>query len=86
MAIASPHTSASLRSLGYSDQGGRPHGIQIMVHHDNAYIGQARYGDNNSGFGAIGWRQVSEVDNQILRVGLLSIRIVSVAIARRAID
>jgi len=44
MTAASPHTSATLRHLAYSDQGGRPHGIQIMVHNDHAYIGQARYG------------------------------------------
>jgi hypothetical protein len=44
MAVASPHTNATLRLLGYSDQGGRPHGIQIMVHNDHAYVGQARYG------------------------------------------
>ena len=35
---------ASLQPLGYSDQGGRPHGIQVMVYHEHAYIGQARYG------------------------------------------
>ncbi|MBV9895404.1 MAG: hypothetical protein JO020_14650 [Chloroflexi bacterium] len=34
----------TLEPLGYSDQGGRPHGIQIMVYHEHAYIGQARYG------------------------------------------
>jgi hypothetical protein len=42
--MTEPHTNATLRHLGYSDQGGRPHGIQIMVHNDHAYIGQARYG------------------------------------------
>ena len=42
--MTEPHTNATLRWLGYSDQGGRPHGIQIMVHKDHAYIGQARYG------------------------------------------
>src|SRR6516165_4778020 len=36
--------AASLRLLGYSDQGERPHGIQIMVHDEHAYIGQGRYG------------------------------------------
>jgi hypothetical protein len=41
---ALPGASASLRWLGYSDQGGRPHGVQIMVYNDHAYIGQARYG------------------------------------------
>ena len=35
---------ASLQPLGYSDQGGRPHGIQVMVYREHAYIGQARYG------------------------------------------
>src|ERR1700730_13237151 len=44
MTVASAHSNATLRLLGYSDQGGRPHGIQIMVHNDHAYIGQARYG------------------------------------------
>jgi hypothetical protein len=44
MTVASARSNASLRWLGYSDQGGRPHGIQIMVHNDYAYIGQARYG------------------------------------------
>jgi hypothetical protein len=44
MTAASPRSSASLRLLGYSDQGGRPHGIQVMVYNDHAYIGQARYG------------------------------------------
>src|SRR5215472_3825918 len=44
MTAASPHTSGGLRQLGYSDQGGRPHGIQIMVRNEHAYIGQARYG------------------------------------------
>jgi hypothetical protein len=42
--MATSTTTASLRWLGYSDQGGRPHGIQIMVRGDHAYIGQARYG------------------------------------------
>ena len=44
MTVASLHSTASLRLLGRSDQGGRPHGIQIMVHNDHAYIGQGRYG------------------------------------------
>jgi len=44
MTDASPRTRGSLRMLGYTDQGGRPHGIQIMVRNDHAYIGQARYG------------------------------------------
>jgi hypothetical protein len=35
--------AARLRLLGYSDQGGRPHGIQVMVRNEHAYIGQARY-------------------------------------------
>ena len=46
MHATSPATPAraSLHLLSYSDQGGRPHGIQIMVQRDHAYIGQARYG------------------------------------------
>jgi hypothetical protein len=36
--------TASLRLLGYSDLGGRPHGIQVMVRDEHAYIGQGRYG------------------------------------------
>jgi len=44
MTAALPHTNASLRLLGYSDQSGRPQGIQIMVRDDYAYIGQTRYG------------------------------------------
>jgi hypothetical protein len=36
MTVVSPHTHATLRLLGYSDQGGRPHGIQIMVQNDLA--------------------------------------------------
>ena len=42
MSLASQ--TATLEPLGYSDQGGRPHGIQVMVYRDHAYIGQARYG------------------------------------------
>jgi hypothetical protein len=42
MSLAS--RTSTLQPLGYSDQGGRPHGIQVMVYHEHAYIGQARYG------------------------------------------
>jgi hypothetical protein len=35
---------ASLQPLEYSNQGGRPHGIQVMVYRERPSIGQARYG------------------------------------------
>ena len=36
--VRADHTS-NMRLIGYSDQGGRPDGVQIMVHRGHAYIG-----------------------------------------------
>ena len=34
-----PDYASNMRLVGYSDQGGRPDGVQIMVHRGFAYIG-----------------------------------------------
>jgi hypothetical protein len=37
--LPAPHHARNMRLLGWSDQGGRPDGVQIMVHRGHAYIG-----------------------------------------------
>jgi len=37
--LLKPDYARNTRLLGYSDQGGRPDGVQIMVAHGHAYIG-----------------------------------------------
>jgi hypothetical protein len=37
--LPTPEYAKNMRLLGYSDQGGRPDGVQIMVHRGYAYIG-----------------------------------------------
>jgi hypothetical protein len=37
--LATPDHARNMRLLGFSDQGGRPDGVQIMVHRGHAYIG-----------------------------------------------
>jgi hypothetical protein len=37
--LPKPDHARNMRLLGYSDQGGRPDGVQIMVAHGHAYIG-----------------------------------------------
>jgi hypothetical protein len=37
--LPTPDYARNLRLVGYSDQGGRPDGVQIMVHRGHAYIG-----------------------------------------------
>ena len=37
--LPKPDFAHKMRLLGYSDQGGRPDGVQIMVHRGFAYIG-----------------------------------------------
>ena len=37
--LPTPHYSRNMRLIGYSDQGGRPDGVQIMVNRGYAYIG-----------------------------------------------
>ncbi|MDW3282960.1 hypothetical protein NQ232_25005, partial [Escherichia coli] len=34
-----PEFSRNMRLIGHSDQGGRPDGVQLMVHRGFAYIG-----------------------------------------------
>ncbi|MDY7154110.1 hypothetical protein TYN60_22945, partial [Enterobacter hormaechei] len=34
-----PEYSRNMRLIGHSDQGGRPDGVQLMVHRGFAYIG-----------------------------------------------
>ena len=36
--------SHNMTFLWHSDLGGRPSAVQVMVYHDHAYLGQARYG------------------------------------------
>jgi hypothetical protein len=38
-ALTTPDYARNMRVVGYSDQGGRPDGVQIMVHRGYAYIG-----------------------------------------------
>lgn len=38
-ALPSPEYSRNMRLIGHSDQGGRPDGVQLMVHRGFAYIG-----------------------------------------------
>jgi hypothetical protein len=37
--LPKPDYARNMRLLGYSDQGGRPDGVQIMVHRGYAYVG-----------------------------------------------
>ncbi|MEI7238792.1 LVIVD repeat-containing protein [Pectobacterium brasiliense] len=37
--LPTPDYSRNMRLIGHSDQGGRPDGVQVMVHHGYAYIG-----------------------------------------------
>jgi hypothetical protein len=37
--LPKPDYARNMRIIGHSDQGGRPDGVQIMVHHGYAYIG-----------------------------------------------
>ncbi|ACS84996.1 LVIVD repeat-containing protein [Musicola paradisiaca] len=37
--LPTPEYSRNMRLIGYSDQGGRPDGVQVMVHRGYAYIG-----------------------------------------------
>ena len=37
--LPKPAYARNMRLIGYSDQGGRPDGVQIMVHRGHAYIG-----------------------------------------------
>lgn len=39
MALPEPDYSRNMRLVGHSDQGGRPDGVQVMVHRGYAYIG-----------------------------------------------
>ena len=34
-----PDHARNMRLIGYSDQGGRPDGVQVMVHRGYAYVG-----------------------------------------------
>ncbi|MDU3899031.1 MAG: hypothetical protein E7G69_21430, partial [Enterobacter sp.] len=38
-ALPQPEYSRNMRLIGHSDQGGRPDGVQLMVHRGFAYIG-----------------------------------------------
>jgi len=38
-ALPTPDYSRNMRLIGHSDQGGRPDGVQLMVHRGFAYIG-----------------------------------------------
>ena len=37
--LPQPDYARNMRIIGHSDQGGRPDGVQIMVHRGYAYIG-----------------------------------------------
>jgi hypothetical protein len=37
--LPKPDYARNMRLVGHSDQGGRPDGVQVMVHRDHAYIG-----------------------------------------------
>src|SRR5215469_15421370 len=37
--LPKPDYARAMRIIGHSDQGGRPDGVQIMVHRGHAYIG-----------------------------------------------
>src|SRR5262245_53952325 len=37
--LPKPDFARNMRIVGYSDQGGRPDGVQVMVHRGHAYIG-----------------------------------------------
>ena len=37
--LPKPDHARNMRLIGYSDQGGRPDGVQIMVANGNAFIG-----------------------------------------------
>ena len=37
--LPTPEYSRNMRLIGHSDQGGRPDGVQLMVHRGFAYIG-----------------------------------------------
>jgi hypothetical protein len=37
--LPAPEYARNMRLIGYSDQGGRPDGVQIMVHRGHAYVG-----------------------------------------------
>src|ERR1041385_2933121 len=37
--LPTPDYARNMRLVGYSDQGGRPDGVQIMVHRGYAYVG-----------------------------------------------
>ncbi len=36
-----PTHARNMRLIGWSDQGGRPDGVQLMVHRGYAYVGQS---------------------------------------------
>ena len=40
--LPTPQYSRNMRLIGYSDQGGRPDGVQIMVNRGYAYIAARR--------------------------------------------
>jgi len=37
--LPKPDHARNMRLIGYSDQGGRPDGVQVMVHRGHAYVG-----------------------------------------------
>ena len=37
--LPKPDYARNMRLIGHSDQGGRPDGVQVMVHRGHAYIG-----------------------------------------------
>ena len=37
--LPKPDHARNMRLIGHSDQGGRPDGVQIMVHRGHAYVG-----------------------------------------------
>ena len=37
--LPKPDYARNMRLVGYSDQGGRPDGVQVMVHRGHAYVG-----------------------------------------------
>ncbi len=41
MADVKPESAKNLKFVGYSDQGGRPDGVQVMVNKGYAFVSQA---------------------------------------------
>ena len=54
--LPKPDYARNMRIIGHSDQGGRPDGVQVMVHRGYAYVGHMF----SKGFSVIDVRDASE--------------------------